>query len=188
MADVTFVGASLLTSFDRERKLLPNPNVMLELGFASATIGWDRIIGVMNEHYGPADQQIFDLKSRRFPIRYTADPESTVGLDETKRQLRISVEQAIRLAVRSEHEAVEDIIGSLDAESMRVARMCARYDKFWNDEGNTVWARAAMDAADRHLLALKLVRVTWDSVHQNYVYSWTYLGVRTLIRLGLRPE
>jgi hypothetical protein len=188
VADVTFVGASILTSPDRERKLLPNPNVMLELGFASATIGWDRIIAVMNEHYGSADQQIFDLKSRRFPIRFTADPVSPDGLDETKRQLRISVERAIRLALRSEYEAVEDIIGSLDSESMRQLRMCARWDRFWDAAGNSVSAQAAMDAANRHLLALKLIRVTWDSERQDYVHSWTYLGVRTLIRLGLRPE
>lgn len=189
VADVTFVGASFSMPPDGERKRLPNPNVVLELGFASATVGWERIIAVMNEHYGPADQQIFDIKGRRFPIRYTADPDSPDGLDETKRQLRISVEQAIRLALRSQYEAVEDIIRSLDGESLRLLRGHARHELFRRGEEGTVWARAAADAAYRHLLGLRLIRATWDpEPKQDYWYEWTYLGLQTLIRLGLRPQ
>ena len=188
VADVTFVGASLSTTASREGKRLPNPNVMLELGFASATVGWERIIVVMNEHYGPAEQQIFDIKSRRFPIRYTLDPDTPTGLDETKRRLRISVDQAIRLALRSQYEAVEDIIASLDGESLRLLRAHASHKLFGRSEEGTVWAHAAADAAYRHLLALGLIRATWQPEHQDFPYEWTYLGLQTLTRLGLRSQ
>ena len=31
----------------------PNPNVLFELGYAIARLGWDRIVLVVNEEYGP---------------------------------------------------------------------------------------------------------------------------------------
>jgi hypothetical protein len=188
VADVTFVGASISTALNGERKLIPNPNVMLELGFASATVGWERIITVMNEHYGLAEQQVFDLKSRRFPIRYTMNPESLGELIEVRRQLRISLEQAIRLALSSQYEAVEDIIKSLDAECLRLLREAANWTVFWRGSENSVVANLAMDAAYRHLLALRLISGTWAPESQNYEYTWTYLGMQTLIQLGLRPQ
>src|SRR5688500_11033276 len=36
VADLTFVGATPATQAKGQRKLLPNPNVLMELGFASA--------------------------------------------------------------------------------------------------------------------------------------------------------
>jgi hypothetical protein len=188
VADVTFVGTKLSMASSSEDKPLPNPNVMLELGFAAATVGWERIITVMNEHYGPAEQQIFDIKSRRFPIRYTLNPDAPAGLDETKQRLRSSIEQAIRLALRSEYAAVEDIIESLDGQSLSILRETAKYNQFWRSEESGLFYKAAADAAYRHLLALRLIRATWDHPLQNYVYEWTYLGLQTLIRLGLRSQ
>jgi len=188
VADVTFVGASPSMAPNGESKLLPNPNVLLELGFASATVGWERIIAVMNERYGPAEEQVFDIKSRRYPIRYTVDPHSRAGLDETKRQLCISLEMAIRLALRSQYEAVEDVIRSLDARSLEMLRDHAGHTLFWRSEDNTVVANMAMDMAYRHLLALRLIHGTWYPERRDYVYGWTYLGLQTLIRLGLRAK
>ena len=188
VADVTFVGAALSMVPNSERKLLPNPNVMLELGFASATVGWERIIAVMNQHYGPAEQQVFDIKSRRFPIQYTADPDSPAVSDETKKQLRISLEQAIRSALRSQYEAVEDVIRSLDIGSLTMLRDHAGHDLFWRTEDNTQIAGLPMDMAYRHLLALRLIRGTWSPELQGFAYRWTYLGLQSLIRLGLRAQ
>jgi hypothetical protein len=191
VADVTFVGSSLAMGPNSERKLLPNPNVMLELGFAAATVGWERIIAVMNEHYGPAEQQIFDLKNRRFPICYTVPPDSPGNIGETKRQLRAALEEAIRLAVRNAYEAVEEIMASLDTATLNLLRRHAEQDVFWRepDEGRgPVLVNRGLDSAFRHLLALRLIRGTWYSERQEYVYQWTYLGAQTLIRLGLRPQ
>jgi hypothetical protein len=186
VADVTFVGAGHSAQASGERKPLPNPNVMLELGFASATVGWERIVAVMNEHYGPADQQVFDITSRRFPIRYTLDPDSADGIKEEKRQLRSSLGQAIRLALSSQYEAIDDIIRSLDAESLRVMREGAAYDRFRRIPEGTVWAAAAWDAAARHLLALRLITATVTG--EDIWYEWTYGGMRALIQMGLRPD
>lgn len=49
----------------------PNPNVVYELGYAVARLGWDRIILVVNTEFGPVEKLPFDLEKRR-AIPYTA--------------------------------------------------------------------------------------------------------------------
>lgn len=49
----------------------PNPNVVYELGYAVARLGWDRIILVMNTVFGPIEKLPFDLEKRR-AIPYVA--------------------------------------------------------------------------------------------------------------------
>lgn len=48
----------------------PNPNVLVELGFAMCAIGDRRIVPLLNTAFGPASDLPFDLKHRRFPISY----------------------------------------------------------------------------------------------------------------------
>ena len=63
IADISFVGQS----FDHPKKdkprLLPNPNVIFELGIASEALeDWTRILLIANEHYGSIDHLPFDLR------------------------------------------------------------------------------------------------------------------------------
>lgn len=43
----------------------PNPNVLIELGYAVKSLGWNRVIMVMNTEFGPPEQLPFDLRSKR---------------------------------------------------------------------------------------------------------------------------
>jgi hypothetical protein len=53
-------------------RIAPNPNVMLELGYALATLGDGRVIGVMNTANGTSPDNLpFDLRHRRWPIAYS---------------------------------------------------------------------------------------------------------------------
>ena len=63
-ADVFVPDVSLVTSADTKRQS-PNPNVLLELGFAISTLGWDRVILVMNTAFGDQTSLPFDLRGRR---------------------------------------------------------------------------------------------------------------------------
>lgn len=67
-ADVFVYDATLAYTAPR---LAPNPNVMLELGYALAVLGERRVIAVMNCPTGlaPGDMP-FHLRHRRFPFRY----------------------------------------------------------------------------------------------------------------------
>jgi len=67
-ADVFVYDATLAYTLPR---LAPNPNVMLELGYALAVLGERRVIALMNSPTAtvPGDMP-FHLRHRRFPIRY----------------------------------------------------------------------------------------------------------------------
>ncbi|WP_106768257.1 hypothetical protein [Paenibacillus faecalis] len=48
----------------------PNPNVLLELGYAAKVLGWEKIICIFNTDYGDFDDLPFDLRFRR-PLSYS---------------------------------------------------------------------------------------------------------------------
>lgn len=49
----------------KSKKPSPNPNVLLELGYAIKVLGWGRIVMVMNTEFGEPTELPFDLRSRR---------------------------------------------------------------------------------------------------------------------------
>lgn len=68
IADVSVVGHYSLPTADSdepETKYLPNPNVLLELGYAAARISWDRCICLANSKFGAFSLLPFDLNHRR---------------------------------------------------------------------------------------------------------------------------
>lgn len=74
VGDVTFVGQT------SNGKLLPNANVMIELGHALTSVGHEGIILVSNMAFGGKVEDLpFDLRHRRGPITYSlkdsASPE-----------------------------------------------------------------------------------------------------------------
>jgi hypothetical protein len=74
LADVTFVA-----SLEGEEKLLPNPNVMGEYGYALKSKGFSRILLVMNTAYGPPEKLPFDLHHLRHPARYVLEASAPDG-------------------------------------------------------------------------------------------------------------
>lgn len=46
-------------------KLMPNPNVMIELGYATQVIGWENVICILNVDYGELENMPFDIVNRR---------------------------------------------------------------------------------------------------------------------------
>lgn len=58
VGDVTFID-------DGNNRRTPNPNVLIELGFAAAHLGWENIICVFNSAFGKIDDLPFDLRTRR---------------------------------------------------------------------------------------------------------------------------
>jgi hypothetical protein len=75
VADLTFVSKR-----DDGDRLVPNPNVLLECGRALKSLGYKRVIYVMNSAYGdPAKEGMpFNLQHVRRPTTYFLTEESTV--------------------------------------------------------------------------------------------------------------
>ncbi|MGB8192315.1 MAG: hypothetical protein WCF67_10375, partial [Chitinophagaceae bacterium] len=62
VCDVTTINTN--TSADLRR--VPNPNVLIELGYAVATLGWDRIIMLFNTVHGNFPNDLpFDIDRHR---------------------------------------------------------------------------------------------------------------------------
>ena len=85
LADLTFVGR---TDDDSDGQQMPNSNVLFELGFSASCLGFDSLIGVVNEAYGNIDGQVFDVKRRR-SLRYSV-PKDADSATIAKQQERLS--------------------------------------------------------------------------------------------------
>lgn len=70
VCDVSFINPDA-----REGRLTPNPNILLELGYALKVLGASRIIMVMNTAFGRAEDLPFDLRLKRV-LSYRMDDEN----------------------------------------------------------------------------------------------------------------
>lgn len=114
VADVTFIGTSEKKSDHGDLKRLPSPNVLVELGYAIARLGWDRIILVMNIEFGPAERLPFDLRSRRYPTTFLAkrDGRNKAALRD---MLVETLFDQITSGIATRTAAVEDVTGVIKA-------------------------------------------------------------------------
>ena len=85
LADLTFVGK---THNSEDEQLMPNSNVLFELGFAANCLGFDSLIGVVNKAYGGIEGQVFDIK-RRSSLSYSL-PEGADSQTIAKERERLS--------------------------------------------------------------------------------------------------
>lgn len=62
VADISIVNNA---STEEKHRKTPNPNVLIELGYAARTLGWEKIICIYNTDYGSFENLPFDLRNRR---------------------------------------------------------------------------------------------------------------------------
>ena len=65
IADISIINKSKLGIFQGKYKPTPNPNVLIELGYAACALGWERIICVYNTDYAKIEALPFDLRQHR---------------------------------------------------------------------------------------------------------------------------
>ncbi len=64
-SSVFIADISIINSSSRKLRKTPNPNVLIELGYAARTLGWEKIICIYNTDYGEFKDLPFDLRNRR---------------------------------------------------------------------------------------------------------------------------
>lgn len=106
-AAATFVcDVSIINKVEGEpgnaSRLTPNPNVLIELGYAAKSLGWDRIIMVMNLAFSKPENLPFDLRPKRV-VEYDLD-EATADKAEERKKL----EKILALRLR-------EVFGQLDS-------------------------------------------------------------------------
>lgn len=79
IGDVSLINNSLLNKIIKPR-LTPNPNVLIELGYAINLLGWERIICVNNLKYGKTEELPFDIRGHRITPYKKNSPEDKVIL------------------------------------------------------------------------------------------------------------
>lgn len=174
VADMTFIGET------SKGKLLPNPNVLLELGYAVKTIGWERTILVLNSAYGKADKLPFDMLQHRWPIEYKVTAHTEVR-EKRGEGLTAALSEAISSCqVRSLNRAIE-MMEALDTDLFHMVAL---------NEGNGIIempmpARTVGEqlnsigqvASVRRLIDLGAIRV----IDKPYVcYGWTSDGLEMI--------
>ena len=193
LADLTFVGSSEERE-GKESKLLPNSNVVLELGYAARSVGWERVIAVMNTAYGPPSQMIFDVLHRRWPIEFELKEGETGRISEVRAALAGRIETWIRGALKSEHAKVDEAIKSLDVNCMKIMSEAGAKDSFSEPtelDGRFLFHYTLRKLATLRLLDLRLLEARYEPAQNLYAYHWTYLGRLALTKLGIskaQPE
>lgn len=93
-ADIFVADVSIINKDEKGRKV-PNPNVLIELGYAFKALGHNKVILVMNTEFGGLELLPFDLRTRRV-LTYDTTQERTKELGDlvgkTKAQLEVIFE------------------------------------------------------------------------------------------------
>lgn len=76
IAKLFVADISIINSKNRKYRKTPNPNVLLELGYAVRTIGWENVVCVYNTKYGKPEDLPFDLRNRRL-VLYNSDNDKS---------------------------------------------------------------------------------------------------------------
>ena len=112
VADLTPIGVT------SQGKALPNPNVLIELGWALSELGADRIIAILNTDVATPDDLPFDIRHRR-ALTYKLAPGA--GKDArrvVRRKLTCDLAEAITANLRefTEDQAAEIMIAGIPAK------------------------------------------------------------------------
>jgi hypothetical protein len=111
---------SIINTAEGDRKC-PNPNVLIELGFAARVLGWERIFCIYNLDYGSFEDLPFDLRQRR-PIAYSI---KKFGKEKCRNDIsRILADSIISLHKKGGlFDAIDDYIKEqVDTEILTIGR------------------------------------------------------------------
>ncbi len=93
VADVSIITKR--NELESNSRLVPNPNVMIELGYAAGVLGWDKIILIYNTSSGAIIDLPFDIRGRRI-ISYSLSQNT---LNEDKKIQKASLINPLRTTI-----------------------------------------------------------------------------------------
>lgn len=121
------------TIINDDSRYTPNPNVLLELGYAFAVVGEGRIIGIMNEANGIGPDKLpFDLVHRRWPIRYKLDVTDP-DFKDTKKNVENDVVKMLKKAIEEALKEPKSGIIRSDIDFHTIKKFWSFIDSDWID-------------------------------------------------------
>lgn len=147
-----------------------NPNVAIELGYAAHSIGWNRIILIINSAFGDTDRLPFHLKQNRFPLIYNY-PSGAPKQDQKKLGRKLS--DYISDALAHEHRAMARAKSRLSIESVKFIHEFGNQGNF-----NVEFIIPEQKKEIGRLLDVGLISFDMDPKPNGILYSyhWTPLG------------
>ena len=92
-SDIFVCDLTTINSSSNEKRKVPNPNVLIELGYAVATLGWERIILLFNTNFGKfPDDLPFDIDRHRASQFCIVDNKDKNGKGQLTSLLKIAIE------------------------------------------------------------------------------------------------
>ena len=117
-AEVFVCDVSIINQ-DEISRSTPNPNVLIELGYAMKAIGSERIIMVINSAFGKPELLPFDLRMRRV-ISYNL-PEASEDRATERKKLESSLEYGLRtIFTRPNRQPLGNILTQLPEPLIRL--------------------------------------------------------------------
>lgn len=94
--DIFICDISTINNNQNSIRKTPNPNVLVELGYAIANLGWERIIMLFNKKFGTFPNDIpFDLEKRRIILYEINDKNDKNGKSNLTQKLCLSIKEII---------------------------------------------------------------------------------------------
>ncbi len=120
VADISFVAKYKNT--DGKEKQTPNPNVLIELGYAVRVLGWENVICFFNEDYGRVDDLPFDLNHHRV-TGYSVNSSTKSDARKMIRDIVAStVMTLVERGIRPKEGFASHILGGYDEVSKEVIK------------------------------------------------------------------
>jgi|GEM_PF-5745276 len=126
-ADVFACDISIINGTD-SLKPSPNPNILVELGYALKVLGEERVIMILNRAFGDVEMLPFDLRTRRV-LSYNMPAVQDERATERK-ELESSLETAIR-AIRPRLSLLPDYKAAFGGESDVIRTLAFEQPPYW---------------------------------------------------------
>ena len=167
-ADI-FVGDVSFINQEAGGRKTPNPNVLVELGYAARCLGWDRIICVFNEATGSINDLPFDIRPRRVrAFKLTEGQEKAEPRKALVGVLKSDITDILHAPDKAEAEALQQLLSALASELISVVILGTEFEQRsinpWLDSlrfqfqstADTLRQLAAADTAIKHSMVAEL--------------------------------
>ncbi len=130
---------SIINSKDPDSRKTPNPNVLLELGYAARVIGWERIICIYNTKYGDLIDLPFDLRNRRIMFYSLKDDDKINVRKKLTSEIRNAIKEMIYKGIIDDKiflflkEKIDQEILGLISHFIRFIKMNSKKPNFFKE-------------------------------------------------------
>jgi hypothetical protein len=118
---------SIINAATDDRRPTPNPNVLIELGYALKSRGQARVLLVMNKNFGDVDKLPFDLRTKRV-IKYEMATNAAERAPE-RQKLQRTLEAALREMLALPHPETRTRAGYILSADARELLLEAAKDR-----------------------------------------------------------